>query len=81
MARLPYGSPRSDAGSLASWHSYTQLHRDEFSNSSVLQQAHPANLPLHQAAWFPKNAEAEQQQEEDAADVQFPPSLLQECEQ
>ncbi|WIA28566.1 hypothetical protein OEZ86_011106 [Tetradesmus obliquus] len=80
MARLPYGSPRSDAGSFASWHSYTQLNRDEFGNS-VLQQAHPANLPLHQAAWFPKDAEAEQQQEEAADDVQFPPSLLQECEQ
>jgi hypothetical protein len=80
MARLPYGSPRSDAGSFASWHSYTQLNRDDFSNS-VLQQTHPANLPLHQAAWFPKDAEAAQQQEEAAADLQFPPSLLQECEQ
>ncbi|KAF6264495.1 mate-domain-containing protein [Scenedesmus sp. NREL 46B-D3] len=84
MARLPYGSPRSEGGSFSSWQSYAHLNRDDLS-SSVLQQTHPANVPLHQAAWFPKNshsdAAVDQQQEEAVADMQLPPSLLQECTQ
>ncbi|WIA15364.1 hypothetical protein OEZ85_002028 [Tetradesmus obliquus] len=79
MARLPQGSPRADAGTLASRHSHSFINRDEF--GSLLQQTHPANIPLHQAARFPKDATERQQQKKAAAGVKSHPSLVQECKQ